>query len=166
LNDLPFTPSDFAIAATLNGFGFCLQGSRMWKYNPASDEWTEILTLPDDQIYISNFVVDDELYVVADLQIIDTPNVLWKYDKTGTWVKMGSLPVSGAGNPSFLLNGKIYVAVRRGDPDNQLWQYLPGTNSWMQELQYGSPPSLPYSNQVFSMGGKVYIGEYEFDPQY
>lgn len=147
---------------SLNNEGYVIGGylpsgnttNEMWKYNPTSNQWTQLPNYPGGGNYtLTSFTINGYAYVGLGYSNITNSvyNDFWKFDPNSVqWYSIASLPDSGRmSSASFVINGKGYVAC--GDFHNNLYtrdlfEYDPATNTWT------SKAPLPSFGRTFCMG--------------
>ena len=173
LNDFPagFGIRDRAVAFTLGGAAYVGTGSNiggnggykkdLWKYDVATDAWTQLNDFPagfDGRGYGVAFTLDDAAYVGTgnggSLQ-----DDLWEYDPaTDSWTATSGFPAGfGAreGAVAFALGGVAYVGTGyTGGYEKDLWKY--------------EPIDLPYQLTVNANGEAEWVpapqmGDLDFD---
>lgn len=77
----------------------------------------------------------------------------------GAWEELGNTPMSGrSGAVGFSINGKGYVALGRNNSGalNDLWEYDPATNLWIQRADF--PGTARIGAFAFVIDGRAYVG--------
>ncbi|WP_299453566.1 kelch repeat-containing protein [uncultured Microscilla sp.] len=145
-----------AVSFVLNGQGYVGTGSigsatftgaeitgpatkDFWKYDPASDQWTQITDFKGAERHdATSFVVDNKAYVGTGRQA-DFYKDFWAYDaNTDQWTQITDLPgKTRIGAVGFSLSGKGYVGLGIDDLSAagttyaaDMWAYDPTTKQW------------------------------------
>jgi N-acetylneuraminic acid mutarotase len=100
----------------------------------------------------------------ANFTLSQIYNDLWEYDaNTNTWTQKASMPASiriRYGASGFSAGNKGYVCLgwssMGGNPLNDLWEYDPVLNSWVQKANF--PGSSRYDAIGFTINAKGYVG--------
>ncbi|HXD78334.1 MAG TPA: kelch repeat-containing protein, partial [Puia sp.] len=118
---------------------------------------------------VTAFSVGDRAY--AGLGLDDAGNCysdVWQYDPSSdTWSQLADFP-GGAryGATGFSVGGRGYIGWGANTPGDfhwvwytDIWQYNPGSNSWVRMHDFGSPTDPGrYFPLAFTIGNKVYAG--------
>ncbi|MFZ4436149.1 MAG: LamG-like jellyroll fold domain-containing protein [Flavobacterium psychrophilum] len=164
----PGTPSSKGVAFSINGIGYYGLGNigsggdsgALYSYNPTTNTWTQkaTCTLAGVGFWSTTyFVVGTKVY------FLDRNNKFFSYDSlTDSWTSLtdftGTKRVTGVG---FTLNNKGYICTGINSTAggnlllNDLWEYNPTNNSWVQKA---SLPSVGrYASFGFSFNNKGYV---------
>jgi N-acetylneuraminic acid mutarotase len=140
-----------------------------WEYDPQSDEWTKLPSLPRVTAAGATVALGDKLYVASGAaQTFGTSGPVPPYEdlqiydfETGKWSLGPNVPeprhhVSGAA-----LDGRVYVAGGRGEADHSLTtfdRYDPATEEWetLADLPMGvaSPGLVAVQDRLVIVGGE------------
>jgi len=187
LNDLPnsILGRDHPFTFALNGHGFMGAGSTIdglksdfYKYDPLTDQWTELDSFPGGPRGYS-YGFNYKGYGYAGFGISTTAYLkdLWRFDpSTETWSELASCPCEGRGHPAFLAaDDKIFVGLGSSRLGNlkDWWEYDIKTNQWQQRDSFpGVKRHHPYYFEVnekayvgFGHGEGIFKDLYEFDPK-
>lgn len=143
-----------AIGFAIKGSGYIGTGNNgsqqkdFWKYDVATDSWSEIPGFGGDKRQdASVFVINDVAYIGTGLQNGSFPEDFYSFDGT-TWTELTDLDddddntVLLYDGVAFSIGGKGYVATGvSGSIENSIWEYTPSTDSW-EEL-----PSIDVARQ-------------------
>lgn len=131
-----------------------------WKFDPVSNEWIEIASMPaTGREGAIAFTIDDKAYVGGGLTDFPFPNNdFWQYDPTtDSWTQKADIPlgiVSGGTLSAFAIGSKGYVLGSYNAPAD-FWEYNPETDTWLQKSSF---PGEGLLGQVgFEIGQKGYI---------
>lgn len=168
---LPATPRQYCSAFVLDdpndNFGYLFGGldangplNELWRYDPGSDSWTQMASLPGEARYAA--VAFRGGYIATGL--LDggsATNELWQYDPdTDSWQQLASVPgtarhrACGMGLNGLAIVGGADTAYHALD---DCWTYDRSTDTWsacasLPEGRYGAMCGLAaYSNLV--LGG-------------
>ncbi len=170
-----YSPHGFAIG----GFGYVGGGnagsatgpylSDMYKYDPSTDQWTEISGIPDLARYGSTgFAIGGYGYVHGGrISSLDFPNELWRFDpSTSTWSAVQSMP--GPGRSWMMVMPYSNDAVITGGAENGItmddaYWYTPSTNTWSAIPDY--PGASGWSGASCTLFGRPFGGLGHVYPQ-
>jgi N-acetylneuraminic acid mutarotase len=138
-----------------------------WLYNPATDAWTQVLSLGgvtgsglSRDVAMSFQGLGNTVYVVGGQGSIAYFNDAWRYDGgLDTWTQVPNF--SGGGRRSgvgFSVNGKGYVALGQASTGlkNDCWEYNFTANTWTQKANY--PGTARRLSVAFVINTLAYIG--------
>jgi N-acetylneuraminic acid mutarotase len=142
----------------------------LWEYDPGTNSWTQKANFPGAaRRDAASFVIATKAYVGTGIDNADafwgTPlSDFWEYNPaTNTWTSKTAFPGnSGFGtyySTGFSLLGKGYFCCGKDGPSNysnNLWQYDPATNSWLQKTDI--PGAKRYGGIAFVIGNYAYFG--------
>jgi len=114
------------------------------------------------------FSIDNYGYVATGVDTSEVVhNDLWKYDPImDSWTQLANIPGTGRRDAvGFALNGKGYVATGIdndaspiGIKFNDLWEYDPSTNAWLQKANFpGGGGNGIYFATAFTLDQKGYV---------
>jgi hypothetical protein len=181
--DFPGAPRVVPFSFTVNGNGYIGGGDTangnmnetkdFWKYNPATDTWTQMRDFPGvHSIGFSGFSLAGAGYVLEagpGDPIAPTSanysNRLWKYNASNdTWEQKANVP-----SPHFFsaivftIGAQAYAALGSSnwdDPEpverSDFWAYDPALNKWTKKTDVGG--GLRLFGTGFAVGGKGYVG--------
>ncbi len=141
-----------------------------WEYDPGTDSWTQKANLPGpgrrDAV---GFAIGTKGYCGTGIDAPDAfmGNILsdfWEYNPaTNTWTQKAPYPGNfGFGiyfAVGFSTTTKGYVTCGKQGPSSysqELWEYNPSTNSWIQKAMF--PGGVRYGQSAFVLNGKGYVG--------
>lgn len=133
-----------------------------WKYDPASNCWTQIANYPLGKIYHSTaFVIGDKAYVgTGRLTSGSYTNKFYQYDPlTNRWTPIADFPGSPRrGAVSFVVNGKGYVGTGQINSGYvaDFFEYNPVSNSWTPKAAL--PAAGRTSSVAFAIDQYGYVG--------
>ncbi|MBT0158627.1 hypothetical protein G4O51_01430 [Candidatus Bathyarchaeota archaeon A05DMB-2] len=105
-------------------------------YDPVTDTWQTMASLPTPRFSVATNIVDGKIYVIGGHTMTDlgrTFNLNEVYDPaTDTWTTKAPAPYNVPSPASAVIDGKIYVL---GEDPNADWRnviliYDPATDSW------------------------------------
>lgn len=139
--------------------------SDLWKYDPTTDEWSQLSDFPSTGLDMAiSFVIDDIAYVslgrYKDESINGYNLSTYSYDvNSDSWSKMKQFPgVGRTGSVSFVANNKGYVVGGYKEKEtytNEVWCYDPMKNSWSQMKDF---PEALTGCYTFTLKNDVYVG--------
>ena len=144
-----------------------------YKYNPATNTWTPIASLPAPRGWFSGTSDGTYIYLLGGVdQNFNTTATLWRYDPVSNTYNT-SLPSYTI--PTYLhacayLNGKIYrIAGRAIGTDFHVEVYDIATNTWSVAADYPvanhSLMAVAVGNYVYGAGGNAFPDKtYRYDP--
>jgi len=153
---LPATPRQYCSAFVFpfpdNNFGYLFGGldangplNELWRYDPATNSWTQMASLPGEPCYAS--VAFNGGYIATGL-IADgsATNELWQYDPaTDTWQQRASMPGTPRHRACDMETGRRVVGGADADFNAlaDCWSYNELTDTWstcasLPEGRYGA----------------------------
>jgi hypothetical protein len=165
--DYPGTPSSKGVTFSINGIGYYGLGAinsgdsgALYAYNPTLNIWTQKTTckLVEISFWATTFFV-----VGTKVYFLDRNNKFFSYDSlTDSWTSLtdftGTKRVTGVG---FSINGKGYICTGYNATSagniflNDLWEYNPTSNSWVQKATL--PSTGRYASFGYSFNNKGYV---------
>lgn len=166
-----------AVAFSIGNRGYLATGedtndivlNDLWEYDPGIDSWTQKASIPGpgrrDAV---GFSIGLKGYVGTGIDAAEAwqGNILndfWEYSPvTNTWTARAMYPGGWGGiyfATGFAVGGKGYVCCGKegaSNYSNELWEFNPATNTWMQKAQY--PAGTRYGQMSFVLNGKGYVG--------
>ena len=133
-----------------------------WKYDPASDSWTQIADFAAGKCFHATaFVIDNKAYVGTGRLADGTyTKKFYCYDPLyNTWTAIADFPgAARRGAVSFSVNGKGYVGTGQtgGGYSADFYEYNPLTNSWLPKAPFPGPPRT--SSVAFTIDNFGYVG--------
>lgn len=156
----------------LNGYGYVGGGnsgsasgpylSDLWRWDPTSDQWTQVSGIPGQARYGSTpFVIGNLGYVhggrAADLSFI---NELWQYDPVqDQWQIKPTMPGPGRSWSMvmpFSVDAVAGCGAENGVLQYDAYRYLPSSNTWSTIPDY--PGASGWSGASFALQGRVFGG--------
>lgn len=157
----PALPGNEVKAISLNGEAYFLDQSGnyysntpFYKYDPKTDNWTE---LPNNPFPSSNYqslvACKGELYVGFLRNAVQTTNFMKYNIQSNTWIPCANLPACCAWDMiTVSMKDKIYVFIKGG---KSKWVYDPGLDSWTES--YCDLPDLMMDTKVIMYNGDYYF---------
>ena len=136
--------------------------SDWWKYDPATDTWTEAAPLPGlPRQYSSVLSIGDTIYLTGGVtQSGIALDELWAYSvHADTWTQKKPFPAGGRQSPVFFsFNNSIVCGMGRNGTNyfNDLWIFYPNTNAWIRQSDF--PYGKRWEANGFSLNGYWGIG--------
>jgi N-acetylneuraminic acid mutarotase len=147
-----------------------LMHNEFWQYDPATDTWTQVATLPAiGRRNAVAFVVNDKGYVgtgcdAAESVVGNNLKDIWEYNPVGnSWTQKADYP--GAFNigvyfaTAFAADSKGYICCGKIGPSSystDLWEYKPINNSWTQRASF--PNGSRYQLVSLVIDDIAYVG--------
>jgi len=138
----------------------------IWKYIDEMDEWVYESTYPGLEIYyLTSFICEGELFIGGDTHEETPPKKgiydFWVYDlETKEWKQKNKHPIIGYG-----YNGNLCITTKNKEVfvfsySNELWQYFPETDTWVQKMKFPGPNRI--DSNLIEKDNKLYLiaGEY------
>jgi hypothetical protein len=144
-----------------------------YKYNPASNAWTPIASLPQPRGWFSGTSDGTYVYLLGGVdQNFNTTATLWRYDPVSNTynTSLPSYTIPTYFHASAYLNGKIYrIAGRAIGTDFHVEVYDIATSTWSMAANY---PFANHSLMAAALGNYIYAGggnaspdkTYRYDP--
>jgi len=158
------------ITVANNNYGYMITGQSasfsnnlddVFKYNPLTDEWTQISSFPGTaRGYAYGVCYDNDAYCGFGSDNFGYPTDWWRFDmETEQWTQLASFPGDGRNHPAMVYAGnKVFVGLgsNLNGNLNDWWEYDISNNVW-QELNsfIGLPRHHPF---YFGIDNKVYVG--------
>lgn len=185
--DVPGEARHHPLTFGLNGSGYLLAGSSnstdlddMYKYDVASDSWTQMDDFPGGARGFAVAATNgNKAYVGFGSGRINSTLIrffdLWEFDgESETWKELAPCPCTGRRHPAFLATSEyIYVGMGSDSDDNQndWWQYEIATDTWSQKKNFPSQRRHhPFYFQIdgvpfvgFGHGASIYNDLYSYD---
>lgn len=141
-----------------------------WEYDPGTNTWTQKSNFPGAaRRDAAAFSIGTKGYVGtgmnnADAAIGNPVSDFWEYNPaTNSWSSKASFPGNGGTgiyySTGFAVGGKGYLCCGKIGPSyysNELWEYNPGSNSWLQKAYL--PGVVRYGGSAFTIGNYAYYG--------
>lgn len=142
----------------------------VWEYDPGTNSWTQKANFPGQaRRDAMSFTIGLKAYVGTGHNNADAfagmaLNDLWEYSPvTNTWTPKAPFPGSFTGgiyySTGFSVLGKGYLCCGKqgaSNYSNELWEYTPTTNSWLQKASY--PYGGRYGGIAFVIDDIAYFG--------
>lgn len=139
----------------------------LYSYDPATNTWTTLASMPTPEAGAAAANVNGKLYVAGGVSKFVTNNprnaLLQVYDPvTNTWAVKASMPTARAFAAAVAINGRLYVVG--GTTNNTssgytgaLEVYDPATGRWSSKAPMPTPRQIFAANvvdgQIFAIGG-------------
>src|SRR2546422_11048988 len=134
------------------------------RYDPVTDMWTPLMSMPTARAGAAAAVIDDGIFVIGGRQSTNGPcsggpylQTVEKYDiDTNTWSPVAQLPTPRSDLAAVARGGKIFVfgGCSSTGVTNEVDMYDPQTNTWTTGL---APMPTPRASLVAGHSGdKVY----------
>lgn len=142
--------------------GIDVEYEDFWKYDPASDSWTQIANYPEGRCYhATTFVIANKAYVgTGRLENGTFSKKFFCYDPTlNSWTPIADLPgLARRGAVGFTINGKGYVGTGQTTSgySADFYEYNPVTNLWLVKANFPGPPRT--SSVSFTIDNFGYVG--------
>jgi N-acetylneuraminic acid mutarotase len=135
----------WVIATPAGEGGFYTNETRLFRYDPATDTWSEREPAPHHHHRAAVGVINGKLYVAGGMTKTLLNDVTYEYEPepwaeldvydpaTNVWTTKASMPTARWGAASGVIDGKLYVAGGRGADLSVLStmeMYDPASNSW------------------------------------
>lgn len=152
--DFPGGDRCVAIGISVNGKGYVGTGhdpnqnphDDFWEYNPQVNNWVQKANFPGgNRASMVSCAIGSDIYLGTGEDLtFETYSDWWKYSpSTDTWTELTSLPGSSrAVAAGFSANNKAYLCtginLTFGNVSylNDLWEYDPSTDSWIQKANF------------------------------
>ena len=149
--------------------GFFTDPTRLFRYDPATDSWSEREPAPHHHHRAVVGVINGKLYVAGGMTKTLRNEVTYEYDPepwgeldvydpaTNVWTTRRSMPTPRWGAAGGVIDGKLYVAGGRGidpSPRSTMEVYDPATNSWAARAKMLTPRE---GTSAAVVGGKLYV---------
>ena len=142
--------------------GVDIEYDDFWKYDPASDSWSQIANYPEGKCYHAvAFVINSIAYVgTGRLENGTYSKNFYSYNPTtNIWAPIADLiGLERRGAIGFSINGKGYVGTGQTTSGNSsdFYEYNPATDSWTAKANFIGPART--ASVGFSIGNYGYIG--------
>jgi hypothetical protein len=161
--DVPHQASgrNSATAFSINGIGYVglgygFVGSNFWKYDPQSNEWSEIAPFPYyNRERAASFVIGNKAYVGLGRNNLHD---FWCYNPvTNRWTGISEFPASNNVTVSLSLNNKGYIVTDQLTAN--FWEYDAVSDSWTQKKDFPRSSGMYpfYPDAGFTINDKIYI---------
>lgn len=146
----------------INGAGVDIIYQDFWKYDPASDSWSQIANYPQGPCFhATSFVIGNKAYVgTGRITTGSYSKKFYSYDPTlNLWSPIADLlGVERRGAVSFTANGKGYVGTGQtmSGYSTDFYEYSPTANSWAVKANFPGAPRT--SSVAFSIQNIGYVG--------
>ena len=140
----------------MGGNGDVWGTNRVQEYNPTTDTWEQVASMPTRRHSLDCAVVDGYIYAIGG-HVANSRRENERYDpSTNTWESMAPKPtaVSGLGIAAF--GGKIYTfgGNRYGSNQSVIEVYDPSTNTWQS---VGNMPAVGQPWRAAASGDRIYL---------
>jgi len=176
-----------AVAMAINNKGYLGTGydgtylKDFWEYDPSADTWTQKNSIGGSKRRdAACFVIDGKGYILTGVDNGTYESDVWEYDPTtGIWTKKRVISgatdedydddytgIVGIYKVGFSLNGKGYLATGGQTSGNNVWEYNPVTDLWIERSAMEG--SARADAVGFTVGNLAYLttgksGTYYFD---
>jgi len=168
----PWELQGSSMFATTHGFGAAAVGSYVYafggqapgpygnsvaqRYDPASDTWVEVASMPTARHSLKAVELDGYIYAIGG-HVFNSRRENERYDPTtNSWQSLAAKPtaVSGLGVTAF--GGKIYTfgGNRYGSWQSVIEVYDPGANTWRSA---GNMPEAGEPWDAVAIGDRIYL---------
>jgi N-acetylneuraminic acid mutarotase len=128
--------------------------TRLFRYDPAADTWSEREPAPHRHHRAAVGVIGGKIYVAGGMTKTIRNEVTYQYEPepwreldvydpaTNVWTTKASMPTARWGAAAGVIDGKLYVAGGRGANYSELTameMYDPATNSWAARAKMLTP---------------------------
>src|SRR5262249_38607631 len=151
-----------SVGGNVYSFGGIVNNSAVtnaYKYNPLTNTWTSIASLPQPRGWFSATSDGTYIYLLGGVdQNFNTTATLWRYDPvTNTYnTSLPSYTIPTYFHACAYLNGKIYrIAGRAIGTDFHVEVYNIDTNTWSMAANY---PFANHSLMAAAVGNYIYAG--------
>jgi len=135
----------WVIATPAGEGGFYTNETRLFRYDPATDTWSEREPAPHHHHRAAVGVINGKIYVAGGMTKTLRNEVTYEYEPetfaeldvydpaTNVWTTKARMPTARWGAAGGVIDGKLYVAGGRGtgpSPLTTMEMYDPATNSW------------------------------------
>lgn len=139
--------------------------SDMWKYNPNTNNWSQLHNFPTPLYGATAFVINDTAYVTNGRKTTggNYNSFVYRYDALlDTFIITSTYPGTPAYTTcSFTANSKAYIGI--GFPlTNEIWEFNPSTNTWASKASF--PGTQRQNASAFGINGLGFIGGGAYDP--
>jgi N-acetylneuraminic acid mutarotase len=171
-NDFPGGVRDAGVGFAIGNTGYVGCGfdgtgvhNDLWKYNEATDSWTQVLNnLPVAELMFPGcFVINNKAYVVTGATAAGTGETsqMWQFDPvTENWTVKAPFPgIARQATFSFSNNSCGYVGGGMSGYMTEyydMWRYNPVYNNWA--LVQSTPMLGPSWASAFVVGTVAYVG--------
>lgn len=159
--------------------GIDVEYEDFWKYDPASDSWSQIANYPEGRCFHAvGFVIGTKAYVgTGRLENGTYSKKFFSYNPaTNIWTPVADLlGAARRGAVGFTLNGKGYVGTGQtsGGLSTDFYEYNPVLDQWISRAPLPSEPrtsavAFAINNLGYLGTGQTTVGSkndfYQFDP--
>jgi N-acetylneuraminic acid mutarotase len=134
--------------------------ARLERYNPSTDQWQSLATMPGERHHLMSSAYDHRLYVFggAEGQSWTPTNTVWQYDPdTDQWRDLVSMPESRLAGTAVTLGDKVYIvggiggseALLEFTPIPEAWHLLPGPRQPREHVS-----AVAFQDEVWVLGGR------------
>jgi N-acetylneuraminic acid mutarotase len=142
--------------------GIDVEFEDFWKYDPATDSWTQIANYPEGECFHATcFVIGEIAYVGTGRLLNGTySKKFFAYNPDlNSWSPIADLPgLERRGAVGFAINGKGYVGTGQTMSGYvaDFYEYNPGLNQWIVRQTF--PGAVRTSAVGFTIGNLGYLG--------
>lgn len=135
--------------------------NELWRYQPASNSWTQMRDMPDVRDLAAMAAFDGKLYVfggfITNLFDGAPTDTTWQYDpETNDWTVLTPMPFGRAAGGAAVIGDAIYVAG--GTSQTSVSRYSPAEDSWevisvSDDFERNSCAVVAFQGELWIMGG-------------
>ncbi|RXE58134.1 Kelch repeat-containing protein [Acetivibrio mesophilus] len=157
-------------AVSLNGYLYVVGGKQeqqnkydsefsqnVYKYDPASNSWSTVASLPVPMTYHGLVAVNGKIYAIGGYNSTGMLDSVYEYDPlTNTWATKGPMPQGNMQFSTAVINDKIFIIGGSESFSNDLnivYEYDPANEIWTKKQ---SLPSVMTRNCSVFDGSKIY----------
>lgn len=150
---------------------FISESKRVFKYNPATNEWLQMTSMPTALTYLRAHTINNKIYIFGGYGDGEFDNSVLEYDpKNDSWQGKKPMPIFRSEFASIEVAGKVYLIGGLGTVNNGLWEhkypseykngveiYDASTDSWSEG---SSAPSIlafaatcAHNENIYVLGG-------------
>ncbi len=143
--------------------------SSVVRFDPATDQWTEMPSLPEPRSSLDAAVLDDTLYVFGGWQLDGkSDNSQWHTtawsldlaDDSAKWEPVATPPFQRRAISVAAHNGKLFVVggmQEKGGPTTRVDVYDPAKDAWSEGPSVPGSGMSGFGSSSFACGGHLYV---------
>jgi N-acetylneuraminic acid mutarotase len=137
------------------------------RYDPATDTWQEMASMPDFRNHIGIATLNGKIYlsggIYGEFSFDGQGKTFWVYDpQTDQWSSMPDMPIGRAAHGMAVLGGKFYLVggiVPPAGDSSEIWVYDPATETWDTTRAHLPTPRdhlivTAYDGKLYAIGGR------------
>ncbi len=144
-----------------NGWGGT---TSMEKFDPASNSWSQVTSLPMALHHIGLVGALNRLYLIGGYDditkmVLAEPDISkgWYYDpEANNWTAIADMPASRAAHAIVNIDDRLYIVGGTGVGAQEVWVYDPQTDKWDTSAK-GHLPTPREHVSAFVVDGKIYV---------